>query len=242
MKVKRRNFSDTATNSPSSNSTAETVGAGLGGLGLGAGVGYVSNLTLKNLDGESLADKMRWKRHEGKKGETILEERSRHISKHADKVEKAAKRAREIAKKKKGKAAMIVVPGLLGSGVGVIKKKKKKQKNYSESLIKNLDNEKQYGEDFLGILPISRFIDRSRFIGKNCIFKVVEDNSVLGNGDSRSMTFWTLTEKFEPTDKCPKTWKSFTISGTCKNGETMDANVMDEDGHVFTGRVMIKVR
>lgn len=111
-----------------------------------------------------------------------------------------------------------------------------------DKILETLDNEEQYGEDILGILPISRFIDRSRFIGKSCIFKVDEDNKVLGNSDFRSKMFWNLTEKFEPTDKCPDTWKSFTISGTCKNGETLDANVMDENGHVFTGRVMVKIR
>lgn len=100
----------------------------------------------------------------------------------------------------------------------------------------------EFGETIYGTLVIDRFIDKGRFIGKDCMFKVSENLEVQGNGDSRSHIFWDLSYKFEPTENCPKTWKSFTIAGTCKSGETLDASIIKKDGKVLKGRVMVEVR
>ena len=98
------------------------------------------------------------------------------------------------------------------------------------------------GEIVFGVLPIDRFVDKSRFLDKNCTFKVKAGFEVEGNADPRSIIFWDLDYDFEPTEACPREWKSFLITGTCKDKETMDASVICKDGKALTGRVMIELR
>lgn len=99
------------------------------------------------------------------------------------------------------------------------------------------------GETIFGILPIDRFVDKSRFLGKNCTFKVKSGSfEVEGNADPRSSIFWDLDYELEPIESCPREWKSFLITGTCKDKETMDASIICKDGKVLTGRITIELR
>ena len=113
-----------------SENTAENVGASLGASGLAAGVGYVGSKVAEdaNKSSENIADKLRWKRSTGKKGELVLEDRGH--GKLADKVEKAGEAISKFAKKKSGKAAIIATPAIIAGGTTyIIKKNKKKRKN-----------------------------------------------------------------------------------------------------------------
>jgi len=99
------------------------------------------------------------------------------------------------------------------------------------------------GETIFGVLPIDRFVDKSRFLGKNCTFKVESGSfEVEGNADSKSFIYWSLSNEFEPTSACPREWKSFLITGTCKDKETMAVSIICKDGKVLTGRAMIELR
>ena len=96
--------------------------------------------------------------------------------------------------------------------------------------------------DVFGVLVIDRFIDKSRYIGKICKFNIdPDDYSVEGIFGSGSI-YWNLSEEFEPLENCPKSWKEFNVSGLCKDGETLDARIIQKNGKILTGKVMVEVR
>ena len=95
--------------------------------------------------------------------------------------------------------------------------------------------------NILGILPIDRFIDKGRYIGKSCKFKINHKNEVEGNWDGGNI-FWDLSEEFEPLENCPSVWKEFTVSGICKDGETMKARVIQKNGRILEGNILIEIR
>ena len=113
-----------------SENTGESIGASLGASGLAAGIGYVGSKAAEgaNKSSENIADKLRWKRSTGKKGELVLEDRGQRYGKLADKVEKAGETISKFAKKKSGKAAIIATPAIIAGGTTYIVKKNKKKK------------------------------------------------------------------------------------------------------------------
>ena len=112
-----------------SENTAENVGASLGASGLAAGIGYVGSKIAEdaNKSGENIADKLRWKRSTGKKGELVLEDRGH--GKLANKVEKAGETISKFAKKKLGKAAIIATPTIIAGGTTYVIGRRKKKKH-----------------------------------------------------------------------------------------------------------------
>ena len=68
-----------------------------------------------------------------------------------------------------------------------------------------------------------------------------DDYSVEGIFGSGSI-YWDLSEEFEPLENCPKSWKEFNVSGLCKDGETLDARIIQKNGKILTGKVMVEVR
>lgn len=122
MKIKR--FSDTGTGT----GTGESVGSALGASGLAAGIGAAGSKIAENAEksSENIADKVRWTRSTGKKGELVLDEKNPKL---AEKLEKAGKSISKFAKKKHGKACMIAVPALLAGGTTYVVKKKRRKKN-----------------------------------------------------------------------------------------------------------------
>ncbi len=114
-----------------SENTAENVSASLGASGLAAGIGYVGSKVAEdaNKSSENIADKLRWKRSTGKKGELVLEDRGQRRGKLANKIEKAGETISKFAKKKSGKAAIIATPTIIAGGTtyyAIGRRKKKK--------------------------------------------------------------------------------------------------------------------
>ena len=109
-----------------------------------------------------------------------------------------------------------------------------------KELNKDLGDE-EYGKSVYGIIKIDRFVDKSRFLNKSCVFRIDPETFEVEGNTGGSSIFWDLSEEFEPTDNCPKTWKTFTASGMCKDGETLDAKIICKDGKVLSGRVMVEL-
>lgn len=97
------------------------------------------------------------------------------------------------------------------------------------------------GDIIFGTLFIDWCVEKSRYIGKDKEYKV-HDNYEVEAFDKGSSSFgWELDEPFEPTDACPKSWKSFMISGIAKDGELLDAIILTKDGKRLQGKVVVEV-
>lgn len=106
--------------------------------------------------------------------------------------------------------------------------------------IEESTNDEVYGKPILGTLYISKYNDKTRFIGKNCLFKVSPDLIVSGNNDPKSKIFWRLDKKFETSKDCPNSWKEILLSGQPEYDESLDANVRLKNGSNIEGRVIVK--
>ena len=111
-----------------------------------------------------------------------------------------------------------------------------------KELGKRYDSESPDGGDIFGILPIDRFVDKSRYIGKDCKFKIDPENYEVEGVYGNSSIYWDLSEEFEPLENCPKTWKEFTAFGHCKDGEMIKAKIIQKNGKILEGNILIEVR
>lgn len=116
---------------------------------------------------------------------------------------------------------------------------------HSAATIAKDELDKKYGvqgdEIIFGTLVIDWWIDKNRYIGKFKKYVVDNDLSVEAF-DKNSSIGWDLSDKFEPFDTCPDKWKKFTIEGVAKDGEYLDATMIDNAGKKIIGKVIVEVR
>lgn len=99
---------------------------------------------------------------------------------------------------------------------------------------------KKEEDTVFGIITLDRFIDKSRFLNKNCVFTIDPDSyEVSGKTNKNSIIDWEIDEKFEPMEGCPKTWRRFTLEGLAKHEGLIDATITTTTGKILKGKVLV---
>jgi hypothetical protein len=92
-----------------------------------------------------------------------------------------------------------------------------------------------------GTLVLSRFIDVSRYLGKEVTY-TVEPSLEVSAQQGGSIISWDLSERFCKFKNCPNNWESFVITGEAEKGKYLDARIITKQGKVLTGKVLVEVK
>ena len=172
--------------------------------------------------------------------------------------EKLAKIAKQHKTAGKAIGAGAIAAGTILAGKALYdrSKKKKEEKRYSlfgdlvRGAIKGMAGEinKDSGGNWdntsdiiFGTLVLSRFIDASRYLGKNFTYTIKPSLEVSAKEEGSSIS-WEVNEHFEKLDSCPDEWSSFTVEGVAKKGEYLKARIITKQGKLLTGKVLVDVR